>query len=168
MLPNNKEFDWRFEALWTDYPVKRDKALAKRAFNSIPNMTEQLFTFMLEAIKEQKTSREWLKDDGKWIPTLSKWLNNERFYDELPKTQLKLSNSPVERILIIGGNSSVEDWQRAYTGNLAELLQLIRENPDKYRDWIESQAKHMPKDLGSLMLGALQPPQLEEITDTPW
>lgn len=169
MSLDTKDFDWRFEALWTDYPLKRDKALARRAFNSIPNMTEQLFASMLDAIKEQKQSEEWRKDNGKFIPQLHKWLNNERWHDELNKTPLKLANSPLQRQLVIGGYDSVEAWQRAYTGNLVELLAQIREHPEKYRLFIESNAKFMSKDLGALLLEALQPANnIEDLSERPW
>jgi hypothetical protein len=39
---------------------------------------------MLEAIKEQKASDQWKRDNGQYIPNPATWLNQGRWDDETP------------------------------------------------------------------------------------
>jgi hypothetical protein len=38
---------------------------------------------LLEAISRQKRSKQWLKDDGQYLPNPATWLNQCRWLDEL-------------------------------------------------------------------------------------
>ena len=46
-------------------------------------MTVPLET-LLEAIKKQKKSAQWVKDGGQFIPHPTTWLNGKRWEDDLP------------------------------------------------------------------------------------
>jgi len=78
-------FDNSFNQIWEIYPRKVSKAAAKKAFQKIkPNM--ELFDTMKKAIELHSRSRDWTKENGKYIPHLSTWLNQERWEDELVTT----------------------------------------------------------------------------------
>lgn len=70
----------RFDAFWSAYPKKVGKGEAKKAFAKVKVSLDVL----LEAISQQKKSRQWQEDGGRFIPNPSTWLNQERWGDVLP------------------------------------------------------------------------------------
>jgi len=77
--------DESFNQIWKIYPKKVSKAVAKKAFQKIkPN--KELFDTMKKAIELHSRSRDWTKENGKYIPHLSTWLNQERWEDEIETT----------------------------------------------------------------------------------
>ena len=72
--------DW-FEALWKRYPRKDGKQTAKRAWNKL-KPDRQTCGLILAALERDKTSRQWTKDNGEYIPHLSTWLNQRRWENE--------------------------------------------------------------------------------------
>ncbi|WP_233854057.1 hypothetical protein [Paraburkholderia sp. HD33-4] len=69
-----------FEKFWIAYPRKDSKVQAKKAFDKIaPN--EQLLAEILAGVKRAETSDQWRKDDGRFIPYASTWLNGRRWED---------------------------------------------------------------------------------------
>jgi len=69
-----------FEKFWAAYPRKDAKVQAEKAFAKLcPN--EQLFADILAGIKRAETSEQWRKDEGKFIPYASTWLNQSRWED---------------------------------------------------------------------------------------
>ena len=69
-----------FNEFWLSYPKKRDKKRAVQAWSKIP-ISE--YPAIMAALSAQKESEEWKKDNGKYIPYPSTWLNGERWNDEL-------------------------------------------------------------------------------------
>lgn len=70
-----------FDAFWDAYPRKDSKSASLKAFSKIaPN--EQLFSEILAGLKRAETSEQWTKDDGKFIPHASTWLNQRRWEDQ--------------------------------------------------------------------------------------
>ena len=68
-----------FEDFWNAYPNKKDKQKAKKAWlKHSPNLPK-----VLSALKTQKNSEQWIKDDGRFIPLPTTWLNGARWEDEL-------------------------------------------------------------------------------------
>lgn len=65
------------------YPKKKSKANAVRAFNKL-KPDEELLQTMLTAIEAQKSTQEWKKDNGQFIPMPATWLNSRRWEDEIP------------------------------------------------------------------------------------
>lgn len=70
-----------FDIFWKNYPKKLDKKNAKKSFDKI-NPNEQLVSLMVEQIERFKKTSDWKKDDGKYIPYPSTWLNGRRWEDE--------------------------------------------------------------------------------------
>jgi len=69
-----------FEKFWAAYPRKDAKVQAEKAFAKLcPN--EQLLADILAGIKRAETSEQWRKDEGKFIPYPSTWLNQRRWED---------------------------------------------------------------------------------------
>lgn len=68
-----------FKAFWDAYPKHQNKQAARTAFERVDVPIQTL----LDAIEEQKRSKQWLKDDGQFIPLPSTWLNGKRWEDSM-------------------------------------------------------------------------------------
>lgn len=79
--PPKGKTDEDFDEFWEVYPKKVGKADARKAFAKAIK-TVDLDT-ILWAIETQKESDQWSRDNGKYIPNPSTWLNQGRWEDEL-------------------------------------------------------------------------------------
>lgn len=68
-----------FEQFWSAYPRKVGKQKAQEAFEKINVPIETL----LQALEEQKSTPQWTKDGGQYIPHPATWLNQARWEDEV-------------------------------------------------------------------------------------
>lgn len=84
---NTESYDLEgFTAFWAAYPKKIGKAAAIKAWNKLkPDVDLQ--ERMGNALEVQKNSLQWRKDNGKYIPMASTWLNGKRWEDELTQEQ---------------------------------------------------------------------------------
>lgn len=74
-------FSESFNDFWKAYPKKVSKATALKAWNKLkPN--DDLVREILSALERQKTSVQWQKDNGQFIPYPATWLNGRRWEDE--------------------------------------------------------------------------------------
>ncbi len=76
----------RFIEFWSAYPKKVGKGAAEKAWSKIKPDFE-LHLKILSAIERQKTSEQWLRDNGQYIPNPATWLNQRRWEDELQGAQ---------------------------------------------------------------------------------
>lgn len=68
-----------FDRFWSAYPKKVGKEAARKAFAKVKAPIDVL----IAAIEQQKTSRQWTKDNGQYIPNPATWLNQGRWEDEV-------------------------------------------------------------------------------------
>jgi hypothetical protein len=69
-----------FEKFWAAYPRKDSKVQAEKAFAKLAP-DEQTLTEILAGVGRAVTSEQWRKDEGKFIPYASTWLNQRRWED---------------------------------------------------------------------------------------
>lgn len=70
-----------FAQFWKAYPKKKSKGTAEKAWAKIkPN--EQQVSAILAAIEQAKTSVDWQKQNGQFIPYPATWLNAKGWEDE--------------------------------------------------------------------------------------
>jgi uncharacterized protein YdaU (DUF1376 family) len=69
-----------FEQFWAAYPKKEDKKEAHRAFEKALKKTT--LASVLQGLTRATVSETWTKDNGKYIPLPSTWLNKERWSDQ--------------------------------------------------------------------------------------
>ncbi len=72
--------DAEFHRFWTAYPKRIGKKAARKAFDKAIKATD--IDTLLAAIKLQKQSPQWTKDNGQYIPNPATWLNQGRWDDE--------------------------------------------------------------------------------------
>jgi len=71
-----------FESFWAAYPRKVNRKGAQKAWQRL-SPTQRLFDTIMAAVAKQEQLDSWLKDNGKFIPHASTWLNNARWEDEI-------------------------------------------------------------------------------------
>lgn len=74
--------DADFASFWQQYPNKKAKAGAQKAWEKIRPEGEVL-TALMAALERQKASEEWRKEGGRYIPYPASWLNGRRWEDEI-------------------------------------------------------------------------------------
>ncbi|MCD7812008.1 MAG: hypothetical protein LUG91_09225 [Ruminococcus sp.] len=74
--------EMRFSAFWEAYPKKKAKVTAMKAWMRI-KPTAELFEKIMSAVERYKHSREWLKENGAYIPNPATWLNGGCWDDEI-------------------------------------------------------------------------------------
>lgn len=77
-----------FDKFWEVYPRKVDKKKAREKFTKI-KPTEELVDLMIKQIERFKQTNDWQKENGKYIPHPSTWLNNNRWEDEIETEEEK-------------------------------------------------------------------------------
>lgn len=70
-----------FATFWAQYPKKVAKPQALKAWKKI-KPAGRLLADLIAALKKQKASADWLKDDGRFVPHPATWLNGRRWEDE--------------------------------------------------------------------------------------
>lgn len=73
----------KFETFYSKYPKKQAKTTALKAFLKL-NPNDELFEKIISALTFWSTTEAWQKDNGKFVPMPSTWLNQERWTDERP------------------------------------------------------------------------------------
>lgn len=75
-----------FAEFWRAYPRKVGKGAALRAWAKMGHSGEQdQLAKCLDALKWQRYSRDWKKDNGAFIPHPATYLNEQRYLDEPPE-----------------------------------------------------------------------------------
>lgn len=74
--------DSKFLEFWIAYPKKIAKQEAEKAFNKL-NIDDNLLLTLLSALSTAKQSKNWLKNNGEYIPHAATWLNQHRWEDEI-------------------------------------------------------------------------------------
>jgi hypothetical protein len=72
-----------FAVFWQAYPRKVSKAQAENAWAKIAP-DECLLRVIVAAVEGSKTSEQWQRDNGQFIPHPATWLNGRRWEDEQP------------------------------------------------------------------------------------
>ena len=69
-----------FNQFWKAYPKKQNKAYSEQQFKKIPHINSEINHIMYSLDKFKKT-KDWIKEDGQYIPNASTWLNQKRWLD---------------------------------------------------------------------------------------
>ncbi len=100
-MPSEEAFD----QFWKIYPRKVAKGDARKAWNATEKIRPAL-PELLKAVYAARASKQWLKDDGEFIPHPATWLRQERWADE-HEIDLSRLDSPTGRVCAYCGSQSV-------------------------------------------------------------
>ncbi len=76
-----------FTAFWDSYPRKKSKGDAEKAWIKI-KPDEQLTERILHAVEQAKTSADWQREAGRFIPHPASWLNAKGWEDETGRVRV--------------------------------------------------------------------------------
>lgn len=76
-----------FEDFWKAYPRRVAKGAARKAWEKAARSEPDLLALCLSALEWQRTSEQWTRDGGQYVPYASTYLNQERWADEKPLTE---------------------------------------------------------------------------------
>lgn len=81
-----------FNEFWVAYPRKKNKGQAERAWATLhPDLT--LRQRIMAALEEARRSREWLREDGQFIPYPATWIRAKGWEDQATETLRSAPNS---------------------------------------------------------------------------
>ena len=107
-----------FESFWKVYPRKVGKEKCRNWFKS-HKPKEELVQKMIEAVEEQKKSKQW--SDPQYIPHPYTWLNQGRWEDELtPSKESTFQSAPKNPV----------QWEEAKGSSFEEDLELCKQHPE--------------------------------------
>jgi len=89
-----------FDTFWSAYPNKVGKANAKKAWSK----KKPDIDTVLRAINMQQLTHQWSKNNGRFIPHPTTWLNGERWNDEVQLSDAEKSMA----ITDVGGVSAID------------------------------------------------------------
>ena len=92
-IGNNKEHTYSngevgnlFIDFWKEYPNRRiERQKCEKIFSLL---TIEVATFIISNVIERKTSVEWTKESGQYVPNTYKYLKNKRWEDEIIKKEV--------------------------------------------------------------------------------
>lgn len=100
-----------FIEFWQAYPKKRSKGDAEKAWNKI-QPDEQLHNRIMQSLERAKTSADWTKENGQFIPYPATWLNAKGWEDEYKEAhtnERQLSDKGGKRRL---NHTDNRDWEK--------------------------------------------------------
>jgi predicted phage replisome organizer len=80
-LDKDKEDIYPFDEFWKAYPKKKAKEAARKAWVKL-KPDETLGKEIIQAVVESAKTKDWLKENGKYIPYPATYLNGKRWEDE--------------------------------------------------------------------------------------
>ena len=94
----------RFEKFYKNYPRKvKKKEVEKWFLKNKPS--SELFSSIMHSLEQFRGCKDWLKDNGQYIPYPSTWLNQERWKDEIKEVDKEES----ENITYLPDGSYIKD-----------------------------------------------------------
>lgn len=92
-LEKDKEDIYPFEEFWSAYPKKKAKEAAKKAWVKL-KPDETLGKVIIQAVTESAKTKDWIKENGKYIPYPATYLNGKRWEDERNDTNGQNTGNP--------------------------------------------------------------------------
>ena len=90
--PKKSLLEQRFDEFWAAYPKKVGKKAALAAWKRVKPDTE-LFDKIMTAIGKARVTEQWTKENGRFIPNPTTWLNQGRWDDEYEEGPMNGINS---------------------------------------------------------------------------
>ena len=97
----------RFLEFWKAYPKKTGKQYALKAWNKI-KPTAELHERIMQAVDAQKRSDQWRRENGRYIPNPSTWLNGGYWDNEEVNEGAENQRDPEQSV------SSGRDWGKGF------------------------------------------------------
>jgi hypothetical protein len=91
------QYERGFDEFWQAYPKRVKKQDALKAWGQVK--AESLTQVILESLTQFRSSSEWTRENGRFIPHPATWLRNRRWEDEVGGRKKTASNNPFIEML---------------------------------------------------------------------
>ena len=108
-----------FEQFWSAYPRKRNKGAAWKAWKVLKPV-DALVTEILQALEVARTSDDWRREGGRFIPYPASWLNAHGWEDEHEVNIVPLPESAGRQGESARVAASIEALESLFGGNHGE------------------------------------------------
>jgi hypothetical protein len=85
-----KECVSSFDSFWSAYPKKKAKQDAQKAWDRL-KLDDALADTIIASVLRFAATKEWMKDEGQYVPYPSTFLNGRRWEDETGQTRYSKS-----------------------------------------------------------------------------
>ncbi len=145
----------RFDEFWAVYPKKVGKKDALKAFKNA-KVDSELFDKIMTAIGRARTTEQWQRDNGRYIPNPSTWLNQGRWDDEYKEAN---TNGEYRSIVGAGGKepAGTKPWR---TSAAAFGFKLACDEDDN--DSVINKQHTGPNKAGGFALSGFKPANAED------
>ena len=86
--PKKKDSCANFDLFWQEYPKQKGKGYAEKAWKKI-NPNRETTAQILSVLGKAKKSADWIKEDGRYIPHPTTWLNGKGWEDTYEEVKSK-------------------------------------------------------------------------------
>lgn len=108
----------QFEKFYKEYPRKAQKQNVKKWFLK-HKPKDSLFEDMMKALKLFKQDKDWLKDNGQFIPYPSTWLNQQRWEEKLDVLEKEYQKEQEQYKAYMGlENLTKEEYRQLENGEI--------------------------------------------------
>ena len=97
---DQSKIDQLFDEFWQKYPRKVSKKKSKEIFTRLFKKTknpDKLFKEIISGLERYKKTDQWNRDNGRFIPHPSTWLNQERWTDEVSYNNHEIKSNEIEQ-----------------------------------------------------------------------
>ncbi len=131
-LIQDETISQRFERFYSAYPKKKSRGNALKWFQTHKPSSELVDT-MIEILNRQKSTLDWQKENGRYIPYPASWLNSRGWENEIsPEEIANLSENSVSRILSIELYETIKNVQFTLTTDTQKLIKAWTIEIEKY------------------------------------
>ena len=120
-----KSDDYDFNAFWNAYPKKMAKQEAKKAWMKL-KPDEEMMQEILSGLTRWKTSYEWQKNGGQFIPHPASWLNGRRWEDDIPTYKPPESANPAPVKPVAAQQYEQRDYGEADTEAMQRQIEEMK------------------------------------------
>lgn len=110
----NASPDAEFAQFYQQYPRKRGRLDAEKAWAQAARREPNLLALCLAALAWQLESPEWLKDGGEFVPYPATYLRAGRFYDEPTKKMQSASQKAQDVKHRAAEQQALEYWRKKH------------------------------------------------------
>lgn len=105
--------DFAFEKFWTEYPKRRSKGDALKAWRAL-KPTKELTERILRSLQIAKRSSDWVKDGGQFVPYPGTWLRAQGWEDDirLPNDIPRMSGDDLAKMKAESERRMDAEWER--------------------------------------------------------
>ncbi len=131
-LKRSENIQQRFERFYKAYPKKKSRGNALKWFQTHKPPSELVDT-MIESLNQQKSTLDWQKENGRYIPYPATWLNARGWENEINQQEIvDLSENSVSRILAIELYETLKNVQFTRAPDTQKLIKAWTIEIEKY------------------------------------